>query len=179
MYKLVLVPHKILYKKAKPVKIIDGSVRAIIKSMEATLNVQKDPMGVGLAAPQVGLDLAIFLMKPTPKSPVMAVINPKILETVYEPSENQQNEEEDEETQLEGCLSIPKIWAPVKRAQKIHLEYQNIEGQKVDAWFEDFDAVIIQHEVDHLNGVLFTQRAVEQDSTIYEEKGGKLVPREI
>jgi peptide deformylase len=75
---------------------------------------------------------------------------------------------------LEGCLSIPKIWSPVARAKKILLEYQDLTCQVKREWFQGFKAIIIQHEVDHLNGILFTQRALEQKNPLYEEKEGKL-----
>lgn len=95
------------------------------------------------------------------------------------PSQNSQKHKRKRKKQhFEGCLSIPKIWSPVKRSKKILLEYQTTEGEKKSEWFSAFDAIIIQHEVDHLNGILFTQRALEQKSQLYEEKKGKLVKLE-
>ena len=72
---------------------------------------------------------------------------------------------------------MPKIWGEVKRAKKVLLEYQTDDEslEKKQAWFSGFEAVIIQHEVDHLEGILFTQRALAQNQPLYEEKEGKLV----
>jgi peptide deformylase len=75
---------------------------------------------------------------------------------------------------LEGCLSIPRIWGPVKRANRVLLEYQDLSGEKKTEWFTGFRATIVLHEVDHLQGVLFTQRAIEQNSALYEERDGEL-----
>ena len=91
----------------------------------------------------------------------------------------QEQMEEDEDVPLEGCLSIPRIWSPVNRHAKVHLEYTNLRGERKDKWFSGFDAVIIQHEMDHLHGILFTQRSLEQHMKLYEEKNGKLVEKKV
>lgn len=151
--------------------------------MDDVLNSQVDPQGVGLAAPQVGIGLNLFIMKPTAKSSARAFANPKILKSQIPNSKFQTNPKSKIQKKkgghrLEGCLSIPKIWSSVRRAKKILLEYQTVTGERKTGWFSGFEAVIIQHEVDHLNGVLFTQRALEQKSLLYEEKKGKLVKLE-
>ena len=76
---------------------------------------------------------------------------------------------------LEGCLSIPKIWGPVNRAERIFLHYQDLTGKKYLKWFSGFEATVIQHEIDHLNGIVFTQRAVEQKKQLYKEENEELV----
>ncbi|KKS44950.1 MAG: Peptide deformylase, partial [Candidatus Gottesmanbacteria bacterium GW2011_GWA2_42_18] len=80
---------------------------------------------------------------------------------------------------LEGCLSIPRIWGPVKRAAKIFLHYQDLTGKKYLKWFSGFEATVIQHEIDHLNGIVFTQRAVEQKGQLYREEDGELTKFEL
>lgn len=180
MYKLIQAPSPILNKKLKPVTKIDKTIKRIVSEMEETLDSQVDPMGVGLAANQVGIDLAMFIMKPTTTSQTEVVINPKILEVVEsQEKEIVEVEEDGADVPLEGCLSIPRIWSPVTRAKKVLLSYENLRGEKKEKWFKGFKAVIVQHEVDHLNGILFTQRALEQASKLYEEKDGKLVERKI
>jgi peptide deformylase len=180
MYKLVQAPNSILNKKLKHVTKIDKAVKRIVSGMQETLDNQVDPTGVGLAANQVGIDMALFIMKPNPDSPTEVIINPKILEVV-EAAEKEviEVEEDGADVPLEGCLSIPRIWSPVTRAKKVLLSYENLRGEKKEKWFKGFRAVIVQHEVDHLNGILFTQRALEQSSKLYEEKDGKLVERKI
>lgn len=175
--KIVEVPHKVLIQPTRPVKKIDEKIRNLVYDMEETLITQIDPMGVGLAAPQVGIDLALFIMKPTPKSETEVCINPKILkvETVPEKPKKKEDEEDDEENmKLEGCLSIPRIWGPVKRANRVVLEYQDLSGEKQTRVFTGFKATIVLHEVDHLQGILFTKRAIEQKTALYEEQDGEL-----
>jgi len=174
MLKIVHAPNPILFQKTKEVKKIDKKIKKLIQEMKETLLAQNDPPGVGLAANQVGVDLSLFIIKPTKKSPISVFINPKILKVE---EENKRKKRKEKAIKLEGCLSVPKIWGNVKRAKKVFLEYQTDDESfaKKRKWFSGFEAVIIQHEVDHLNGSLFTQRALAQNQPLYEEKEGKLV----
>ncbi len=171
MRKIVHVPNSVLTTPSKPVEKINSEIVNLVKDMEETLAAQVDPQGVGLAAPQVGVGLALFITKPNPNSPFEAFINPEILEVVPVRKENKKGRKSH---RLEGCLSIPFIWSPVKRGPRVRLEYTDLRGVKHKKWFKGFMAVIVQHEVDHLHGVLFTQRALEQKLQLYEEKEGKL-----
>ena len=175
MLKIVQAPNPILFQKTKEVKKIDKKIKKIIEEMKETLLAKTDPQGVGLAANQVGVNLSLFIIKPTKKSPISVFINPKILKVEEEKEEKRKKKEK--KLKLEGCLSVPKIWGEVKRAKKVLLEYQTDDEsfEKKQAWFSGFEAVIIQHEVDHLEGILFTQRALAQNQPLYEEKEGKLV----
>jgi peptide deformylase len=175
MLKIVTVPNDVLTSSSKPVTSFDGKLHQLVKDMEDVLNAQVDPQGVGLAAPQVGIKLSLFIMKATAKSSVKAFINPVIKRPVLSKNEPSQKKTKKKKRHFEGCLSIPKIWSEIVRPKKILLEYQAVSGEKKNEWFSGFEAVIIDHEVDHLNGVLFTQRALEQKSQLYEEKKGKLV----
>jgi|SRR3989344_7624768 len=168
---IVKTPDKILNTSTKPVKKIDAKIRTLIKNMKATLAAQNDPEGVGLAAPQVGVPLSLFIIKPTPKSAFGVFINPKI-KKIVETKEKKQKKSDN--SALEGCLSIERIWSQVKRAHKILVAYKTIDGTEKEEWFSGFDATIIQHEVDHLHGVLFTKRALEQNKPIYKETNGEL-----
>jgi peptide deformylase len=139
-----------------------------------------DPQGVGLAAPQINEDLAIFIIKPTLKAETQVFINPRIVELVksvkpVKPAPTDSTgSTKSEDVKLEGCLSIPRIWGPVTRNTKVLVEYQDLTGEKHSEWFSGFKAVIIQHEMDHLSGVLFTQRVLEQKGRLYQEKDGEL-----
>ncbi len=177
MLKIVNVPNKVLNTPVKPVARIDGKIKKLVREMGKTLNAQTDPQGVGLAAPQVGVSLALFIIKPSPDSPIQVMINPKIKQ--IEKTELAEVERSDENEQLEGCLSIPRIWSPIQRHSKVLLEFQDVTGTVQSRWFEGFEATIIQHEVDHLAGILFTQRAVEQNQDLYEEKRRKLKKIEV
>lgn len=189
MLKIVQVPHKVLTSPTKQVEVIDDKIKKLVYDMEETLIAQVDPQGVGLAATQVGYGLALFIMKPSPKAKTEVCINPRIVEVsqvgrsqskleITGPTNSDQlrqtSTSSDENKKLEGCLSIPRIWGPVRRPQKVLMEYQDLTGEKHSKWFTGFKATIVQHEVDHLQGVLFTQRALEQKTTLYEEKNGEL-----
>jgi len=181
MLKIVHAPAPVLRKGVRQVKKIDKKIRELVYDMEETLIVQTDPEGVGLAAPQVGVDLAIFIIKPTPKSHTEVFINPKILEVKKiedkpKVSSTKQDKEEDEieGVKLEGCLSVPRIWGPVDRNSEVRVEYLDLNGEKQSKWFTGLKAIIVQHETDHLNGILFTQRVLEQKGRLYEEKNGEL-----
>lgn len=171
MLKIVQVPHKVLMSSTIPVKKIDKKIKELVYEMEETLISQIDPQGVGLAAPQVGLNLSLFIMKTSPKAQTEVCINPKILQIEQKIP---QKDEKEENNKLEGCLSIPHIWGPLKRPSKILLQYQDLTGETLIRWFTGFKATVIQHEVDHLQGVLFTQRSLEQKAPLYEEKNGEL-----
>lgn len=165
-------PNKILTSRAKNVEKIDSSIKKLIKNMSDTLEKQEDPQGVGLAAPQVGKNISLFIIKPSPKSSEKVFINPKIIRFFNKIGPKKPTKAK---RKLEGCLSIPRIWAPIKRKYGIELEYMDLTGKKLIKKFEGYQSIIIQHEVDHLNGIMFTQRALEQKAQLFEEKGDKLV----
>jgi len=148
--------------------------------MEHVLNAQDDPPGVGLAANQVGLNLSIFIIRPTEKAKVKVFINPKVIKTsaVEERSGKTvevKKKKRKKKVKLEGCLSIPRVWGPIKRAGRVFLKYKDLTGKDCLKWFTGFEAIIIQHEVDHLNGVVFTQRSLEQKKQLYREENKELV----
>jgi len=189
--KIVTVPNQVLSSPTISVTEIDSNIKKIVTDMEKVLIAQDDPPGVGLAANQVGLNLSIFLIKPTEKSKTKIFINPKIIKIVESVESvksvksvtgstdstdlTDSTKKKRNKVKLEGCLSIPRIWGPVKRAEKVLLKYQDISGKKYEKWFSGFEATIIQHEVDHLNGVVFTQRSVEQKGQLYREENDELV----
>lgn len=132
--------------------------------MKDTLSKADNPKGVGLAAPQIGESIQIFVMKPHDKDPITVHINPiyilksKAMVTGIPGSENR----------LEGCLSIPKIWGIVKRHKSVEIQYMNEEENKVQKVFSGFPAIIVQHEIDHLGGILFPKRVLEQNGKLFE-----------
>lgn len=172
--KLVDIAHPALLTKAKPVKQIDAPVKKAIADMRRVL--EKSDIGIGLAAPQVGISLQIFLVSPNmPDSkdkknePVDVYINPKII------ARSKPVHSKGKKT-LEGCLSIPEIWGPVARSRKITLRYMDQNGTTQIKKFEGYIATIVQHEVDHLEGILFTHRCVEQGERLYKNEGDDLHP---
>lgn len=173
---LVKVPNKVLTTPTKPVKKIDAKIQKLLIDMEETLVSQTDPEGVGLAATQVGYSISLFIIKPSKKAKTRAFINPIIKEVI---ANTQKTVEKKDKSSLEGCLSIDRIWSPIRRPQKVLLSFQDAQGNNQEEWFEGFDAVIVQHEVDHLQGILFTQRAIEQNKRIFKEIDGELEEVEL
>ena len=188
MLKIISAPNSVLSQKAKEVKKIDKSISKFLKEMEKSLLSANDPVGVGLAAPQVGRSLQIFIAKPTSKSKIKVFINPKIIQntkishlTIDSDRINSLNtslSKKSQGTKLEGCLSLPNIWGGVKRAPSVKISYMDEQGRKYSKKFNGFLATIVQHEMDHLNGILFSKRVLEQKGTLYKssknEKGEEI-----
>lgn len=177
---IVTTPNSVLTSPAKPVEQIDKRVLRIVEDMKQTLIGTKNPKGVGLAAPQIGIGLRIFITRPTESSPIRVFLNPELTfkantaDYVQRPPTKEKSLKTDRK--LEGCLSIPNVWGNLKRPQSVRLKYMDIDGQWKEEAFESFMATIVQHETDHLNGILFTQRVLEQKEKLYRiiiEKDGK------
>jgi peptide deformylase len=169
MLKIVTAPNPVLSEIAKPVFKVDSSIAKIIKEMKETLNKTTDPVGVGLAAPQVGKPLRIFIAKPTDNSKIFVFINPKIIQSpeinlVKQPRKLGKKASK----KLEGCLSLPNIWGPVQRAPSLTLSFLDQQGLRHEQKFSNFLATIIQHESDHLDGILFPKRVLEQKGILYK-----------
>jgi peptide deformylase len=169
MLKIVQAPNTVLSHKAKEVPVIDKAIKHLLQEMEASLDAASDPEGVGLAAPQVDKGLRIFIVRQTPKSPLLTFINPKIEKFFDETEEKKSTLKggKKRSVQLEGCLSLKDIWGVVKRHHGVELSYQDETGTKHTKKFEGFLATIIQHECDHLDGVLFPKRVLEQKNRLY------------
>jgi peptide deformylase len=163
----------LLRKVSKPVKNIDKKVISLIADLTQTLSKQKDPEGVGLAAPQIGINLRVFVMALDKK--IIPVINPEILAI----SGKTVKPKTKEGSILEGCLSLPNYYAPLRRSAKIRVRYVTPEGEPVTKNFSGFPAQIVQHEIDHLNGVMFLDRLLEQRKTLYKLEGGEWVEVEL
>lgn len=136
-------PEEVLRQVAKPVGTPTDEIRQLVEDMKETMY---DAPGVGLAAPQVGHSIRLIVVDPAAgeeESRFMAVIDP-VLEDLG-----------GEIVCEEGCLSVPDVFAEVKRAEKIRLTGMTPEGEPIDQILEGFPAVVVQHEVDHLNGKLF------------------------
>jgi len=164
MLLIVKAPSPVLSTTAKRVTKVDRAILNLIQEMELSLNAASDPVGVGLAAPQIGKSLKLFIAKPTVKSPISVFINPKI--TSQKPLIGEKDGKKTHK--LEGCLSLVNVWGEVERSPEIVLEYLDETGKFHKRKFTGFMATIIQHEVDHLNGILFPKRVLEQNGTLYQ-----------
>lgn len=142
-------PNKKLKSKCIDVDIFDENTHALLDDMYDTMI---EGEGIGLAAIQIGELKNIFIINmpnedsKQEKENLIEVINPKIIK-----SDNQKSTDE-------GCLSVPGFNAKIRRFQNITLVYQDRNGKEITRKFDDYDAVACQHEIDHLNGVLFVDR---------------------
>lgn len=178
MHSIVQLPDPILTTPTKRVVSFDKKLKAMIADMKKALLSAKKPKGVGLAGPQTGFRYRIFLTKPTEKDNIRVFINPEILALSKKTTEGVP----ERENKLEGCLSIPDVWGKVKRSLSLTLRYQDEKGVIHEEKFSGFHATIIQHETDHLNGVLFTHRVLEQKGKFYQgsqDENGKEVLEEL
>ncbi len=154
----------VLKQKSAPVERVDDGLRALMDDMLETMYAAP---GIGLAAIQVGHPIRVIVMDLSrdeeAKSP-RHFINPEILEVSEELFSYE-----------EGCLSVPEIYDAVERPARVRLRYQNYEGETVEEWAEDLYAVCIQHEMDHLEGVLFIDHLsrLKRDRAIAKVKKAK------
>jgi peptide deformylase len=133
----------VLRRRAEPVKAVTPEIRRMVDDMIETMY---DEVGIGLAAPQVGISLRLMVVGHDNGREARAVVNPVI------------TEQGGEVTAEEGCLSLPGIFAPVTRAEWVRLEGQDLDGQPVSIRARGLAARVFQHEMDHLDGVLFIDR---------------------
>ena len=176
MLKIVQAPEEVLSKPAKPITKFDDSLLDLIQEMTKTLESATDPEGIGLAAPQVGKSVQLFIIKESKKDPLYVFINPKLSIPKNTPLTNevQKGEKQKEsDVKLEGCLSLQDIWGIVKRYEEVTLSYQDEHGKKHQKTFDGFFATIIQHEFDHLQGTLFPRRVIEQKGKLYKSSYNK------
>lgn len=139
--KIVTYPAEILEQPCREVTKFDKKLAKLLNDMYDTM-IEFD--GVGLAAPQVGVDLQIAIVDIDDENGTIEMINPRILET------------SGEQTGPEGCLSFPELFGEVTRPYKVKIEAADRKGRKYTLEAEDFLARAIQHEMDHLSGILFT-----------------------
>lgn len=136
--------NQILRKVSERVAKVTPELRQFAQEMLVTMQAEK---GVGLAAPQVGKNIRLILVTLTKghKPEVVAMFNPELLQTSQE-----------QEIAEEGCLSVPGFFAEVSRAAAITVHYLDLDGKEQIQRLEHMNARVLQHELDHLNGVLFT-----------------------
>ena len=141
------LPDPVLRRKAKKVRSIDGAVQKLIDDMIDTMRANQ---GVGLAAPQVGVSLRIAVIE-IPGEEVIVLINPEVVK------------KEGEKDVAEACLSLPGYAGEIKRAVTVRVKAQNREGRGFRLKGEGLLAQALEHEIDHLNGVLYSDHVESPD----------------
>jgi peptide deformylase len=141
---IITIPDPLLRKKAAPIERVDAGLLKLAENMLATMY---DAPGIGLAAPQVGILRRLIVMDPSrdeeAKQPLM-MVNPVILDRGSEMR-----------THEEGCLSIPDVTAEIERPAMTRVGFIDTEGKSREQTLEGIWSTLVQHEIDHLNGVLF------------------------
>ncbi|MCK4618760.1 MAG: peptide deformylase [Desulfobacterales bacterium] len=159
MLNILTYPDKFLGQPAKPVKDIDGTTQKMIEDMSFTMYNSK---GVGLAAIQVGFDNSLIVYDVSPgeeKRSLQVLINPRIIESNGRII-----------SEKEGCLSVPDLRADVKRAESILVEGFDREGKPMRIDAEGYLAIVLQHEIDHLNGILFIDHISALKRELYKRR---------
>jgi len=141
------VPEPVLRQKSKRVRSIDGSIRKLASDMLETMHAAP---GVGLAAPQVGVPLRVIVIG-LPEEEDFVLVNPEIVRRVGE------------RLVAEGCLSVPGYFGEIKRAQRVTVKGKDLSGKEVRTKAEELLAQALEHEIDHLNGVLYIDHLESSD----------------
>ena len=151
-------PHPLLKKRSKEVEQVDAEVKNLIQDMAETMY---HANGIGLAACQVGVSRRVVVLDVSPIDPqqnLFAMINPEILS------------EEGEIEYEEGCLSVPDCLEKVKRKEKICVRGISPEGEKIEISGEGILAIALQHEIDHINGILILDKMSQLKKEFYRDK---------
>ena len=142
-----VVPDPVLRQKARRVRDIDASIRKLVEDM---INTMRAAPGVGLAAPQVGIPLRVIVIE-IPDEDVIVLVNPKMIRR------------EGERVVNEGCLSVPGYMGEIKRSVSVKVKGQDIRGKEIRLKGEGLLAQALEHEMDHLNGVLYIDLLESKD----------------
>ncbi|MBU0991294.1 MAG: peptide deformylase [Proteobacteria bacterium] len=161
---IITYPDSRLSEMSEPVKVIDEEVKRLVEDMADTMF---EAPGLGLAAVQVGILKKILVYSDQPEAEnksYKVLINPEIVKSDGKHlSEN------------EGCLSVPEFRSNVQRAAKVSVKALNLQNEPVEINAEGMLAVVLQHEIDHLNGILFIDRISSLKRQIYKRKVNKLI----
>jgi peptide deformylase len=155
-------PDPILKAPTRLVHRIDGPVARLIEAMVETM--RRHPRCVGLAAPQVGGSVQIAVMDASvhPKAAsthgLLVLVNPRL------------DRREGSSIQREGCLSVPDFTANVQRSTRVRVQALDAQGSLREYWMEGFEAIVAQHEIDHLEGKLFLDRVANLKTDVFRRK---------
>lgn len=158
-FDILTYPDKTLSRQTTPLEDIDGEVQKMIDGMANTMY---DAPGIGLAAIQVGWDKSVLIYDISPRDETRelhVLINPKIV-----------NQEGQIISENEGCLSVPDFRADVKRSEYITVEGHDREGKPLRLDAEGLLAIVLQHEIDHLNGTLFIEHISSLKRQMYKRR---------
>jgi peptide deformylase len=152
---IVYYPDPILLKRAATVVTIDDELKKKATEMIPLMALEK---GIGLAAPQVGWGVRLLVAQPDPENEAIVLINPEI------------TKKSGSEWGEEGCLSFPGIYGDVLRAKKVWVKALGVDGKEMQIEADDLYARVLQHEIDHLDGILFVTKMRPADRSQNKKK---------
>jgi peptide deformylase len=163
---ILVYPHPVLKEICKPVDVIDGEVQAIIRDLIDTMHA--GPGSVGVAAPQIGVPLRVCVIDVSGSKRgndfnhgLLVMVNPEIINR------------EGAATMREGCMSVPDYTGDVERATDITVRFTDEQGTAREIETNGFEAVAVQHEMDHLDGLLFLDRITSLKTGLFRRKNYK------
>lgn len=161
--KILLYPHPILKKMAHNVASFDDEIRGLVENLIDTM--REGPGSVGVAAPQIGVSLRVCVVDVSSSKHgrddnhgLLVLVNPEIVER------------EGSAIMREGCMSVPDYTGDVERATRVIVNYRDVEGALCKVEATGFEAVALQHEMDHLDGVLFLDRIASIKTGLFRRK---------
>ena len=171
IHKIVLFSEKpaVLRQKSEPIRVVNRRVKKLVKDLKDTLIANAN--GIGLAAPQINIHSRVVVVRlgghrdDDELDPPLALINPEIVEAGRD------------ERDFDGCLSLPGLFAETVRPHYLRVSALDEKGRPFEQTFEGFDAVVVHHEIDHLNGVLFIDRVASVDDLyrVQEDENGQRI----
>lgn len=159
---IILYPDELLRIPAEEIRTFDAELSALVEDMFETMYAAP---GVGLAAPQIGLSGRVLVMDPSGRQEpdaARALVNPAV---TWRSDETLVTEE--------GCLSIPGYYAEVSRPAAVRIEARDPDGERLDLELEGFPAIVAQHEIDHLDGILFVDYLSRTRWRLFERQFGR------
>ncbi|MFO0862774.1 MAG: peptide deformylase [Candidatus Saccharibacteria bacterium] len=169
--KLVTIPNKVLRMKSRRIGFVDDSIKKMASDMiETTLNWDHDSeIGAALAAIQIGEPIKLTVVRndfeDRKNHDFTTLINPEIVKHSSEKVGD-----------VEGCLSVPSIYGRVDRYLKVKVKAEDLEGNEIRLTLEGFPARVLQHEIDHMNGVIFLDHIKSAKNLFAMNENGKLSP---
>lgn len=145
--KIVTYPNKVLSRPGRRLSPGDVDLHDLFERMKV---VMRDEEGIGLAAPQVGLSIRFAIAHDSRGARTLALVNPQIMQYSAE-----------KKVGVEGCLSFPGVYGDIERSLKVRVKWKDLDWVEHEEEFEDHFARVLQHEIDHVNGVLMLDRAID------------------
>jgi len=178
--KILIAPHPKLRQTAEPIVDLNPQTIAYIRSLADTITAQKDPAAAGLALPQIDALYRAFATnletRHSDEFQVRVFVNPILIDR----SDNLSIGPDRRRPDLEGCLSIPYLYGPILRPEWVTFEFQELIGDQLSdpkrETFYDFPGRVMQHENDHLEGILFTDYTLQQGQPLFRSEKHELIP---